>query len=512
MRTTTRDETPRGMTVRARILALVLFLTGLTLVIAGGSAYVLQLNRVDLEMDASLRRTTEEFSSFATDAASQAAAAADPKQLIYGGMVREVPSANEGMIGFVDSDLEYTMPSGLPLAEDPQLVRHLTSQLEAAAGTGAGRIASFTTATTEYRYALIPVRVGDVGVGALVVAFDRAAEQASVDETFRTYAVVSVAAFAVLAVVGWLLSGRLLKPVRRLRETAEQISETDLSRRIEVSGNDDLSDLARTFNAMLARLEDAFTSQRRLLDDAGHELRTPITIVRGHLELMDPADPRDAAATKELALSELDRMHRLADDLVMLARSEQPDFVHPAPTSLGLLLDNVLDQARPLGNRRWLVDERLEAEASVDAQRLTQAMLQLVANAVKFSDDGSTVALGSALRGGRLHLWVRDEGIGIAPEQRERIFDRFARAPGEAGRREGAGLGLAIVSAIAEGHRGTVRVDSHLGAGSIFFIDLPGVDVAVEAHPDDADGPAADAVGGRAADHAPAADGPHPAR
>jgi two-component system, OmpR family, sensor kinase len=506
MRKSAKDGSARGMTVRARILTLVLVLTGLTLVIAGGSAYVLQLGRVDLNMDASLRRTTEEFSSYATDPASQAAATADPKQLIYGGMVREVPGANEGMIGFVDGHLEYTMPSGLPLAEDTELVQHLTAQLETAASTGAGRIASHTTGITEYRYALIPVRAGDVGVGALVVAFDRAAEQAPVDETFRTYAVVSVAAFAVLAVIGWLLSGRLLKPVRQLRETAEQISETDLSRRIDVSGNDDLSDLARTFNAMLARLEDAFTSQRRLLDDAGHELRTPITIVRGHLELMDPADPHDAAATKELALSELDRMHRLADDLVMLAKSEQPDFVHPAPTSLGLLLDNVLDQARPLGTRRWIVDERLEADATVDAQRLTQAMLQLVANAVKFSEDGSTVAIGCALHGDRLHLWVRDEGLGIAPEQRERIFDRFARAPGEAGRREGAGLGLAIVAAIAEGHRGTVRVDSHLGAGSIFFIDLPAVGVAVETH-------AADDTDDRSTADAPATDGrPRPAR
>lgn len=484
MRTTT-DGTPRGMTVRSRILALTLFLTGLTLAIAGGTAYVLQLGRVDLGIDASLRRTTEEFSSYAVDAAARGAASADPKQLIYGGMVREVPGANEGMVGFVDGRLEYTMPSGVPLAEDPELVAHLASQLDAAAGSGQGRIASFTTAATEYRYALVPVRVGDVGVGALVVAFDRTAEQASVDQTFRTYAVVSVAAFAALAVVGWLLSGRLLKPVRQLRETAEQISETDLSGRIDVRGNDDLSDLARTFNAMLARLEDAFTSQRRLLDDAGHELRTPITIVRGHLELMDPADPQDAAATKDLALSELDRMHRLADDLVMLARSEQPDFVHPAPTALGLLLDNVLDQARPLGDRRWRVDERLEADATVDAQRLTQAMLQLAANAVKFSEDGSTVAIGSGVRGDRLHLWVRDEGIGIAPEQRERIFDRFARAPGEAARREGAGLGLAIVAAIAEAHRGTVRVDSEPGAGSVFVIDLPAVGVAVETHTSD---------------------------
>src|SRR5699024_2917573 len=138
-------------------------------------------------------------------------------------------------------------------------------------------------------------------------------------DTFRTYALVAAAALVVLAAVAWVLAGRLLRPVRALREAAEQISDTDLSRRIPVTGTDDLSELTRTVNDMLARLETSFRSQRLLLDDAGHELRTPITIVRGHLEVMDPADPDDAAATRELALSELDRMHRLTDDLVLLA-------------------------------------------------------------------------------------------------------------------------------------------------------------------------------------------------
>src|SRR5699024_1575767 len=112
-----------------------------------------------------------------------------------------------------------------------------------------------------------------------------------------------------------------------LRTTAARISDTDLTTRIPVAGNDDISVLATTFNNMLDRLAEAFASQRRLLDDAGHELRTPLTIIRGHLELMDPADAADAAETQELALHELDRMHRLADDLVLLAKSEAPDFI-----------------------------------------------------------------------------------------------------------------------------------------------------------------------------------------
>src|SRR5690625_2729568 len=174
----------------------------------------------------------------------------------------------------------------------------------------------------------------------------------------------------------------------------------------------------------------AFRSQRQLLDDAGHELRTPITIVRGHLELMDPADEQDATETRQLALRELDRMHRLADDLVLLAKSEAPDFVRTEPTHIGPLLDNILDHARQLGDRQWRVTERVEAVVAVDRQRVAQAMFQLAANAVKFSDDGSTIHLGAGLHDDEVALWVQDEGIGIDPDEQGRIFDRFATVTG----------------------------------------------------------------------------------
>ncbi|MFD1506512.1 HAMP domain-containing histidine kinase [Georgenia yuyongxinii] len=466
-----------GLTVRSRILATVLALTLLTLVVAGGTAWVLQRDRVDAGIDASLQRTVEEFTAFATSATDPQTGQpyASAQDLIYAGMQREVPGPHEGMAGFVEGRLELELPTGLKINEDPELTSHLEEMI----ATGPGRIASVTTASSEYRYAIVKVTLTDVGQGALVVAYNRSAEMDEVDDTFRTYALVAAIALVVLAAVGWVLAGRLLSPLRHLRETAESITDTDLSRRIEVRGNDDLSELTRTVNAMLGRLEDAFTSQRELLDDAGHELRTPITIVRGHLELMDPDDPADAAATKELALSELDRMHRLADDLVLLAKSERPDFVQPAKTSIGELTDNVLDQARALGERRWLIDARLEGEVLVDTQRITQALLQLAANAVKFSEPGSVIALGSTLRGGRLLLWVRDEGIGIAPDEQARVFERFGRASQSVGR-DGAGLGLAIVAAIAAAHGGRVDVDSKVGAGSVFVLDLPARGAVVE--------------------------------
>jgi len=431
----------------------VVVLSALALAAAGGTAWALQLRQVDRDIQGALERTYAELVTLAETGVDPETGESfqETGRLLYTMMSREVPAPYEGMVAFARDDLRYrTQDIGVPLAQDPEFV-------DAVADTWTADGVVFDTIRTaqrEYRYAGIPVQVGDSTPGSIVLAFDRGALRSAVGDTFRTYAIVAVASLALLAVVAWVLSGRLLRPLRTLRETAGQISDTDLSRRIPVDGDDDLSELARTFNDMLDRLDTAFRSQRRLLDDAGHELRTPITIVRGHLELMDPADPQDAADTRELALRELDRMHRLADDLV--------------------LLDNVLDQARQLGRRYWRLTERVEAVVPLDQERVTQALLQLAANAVKFSEEGSTVRLGAALRDGDVALWVEDEGIGIPPDQVDRVFDRFAQVTGPHGRpRSGSGLGLSIVAAIAAAHGGRVTVSSQVGRGSRFTLLLP---------------------------------------
>lgn len=477
----------RPLTVRARIVATVVVLSALALAAAGGTAWALQVRQVDQDIRAALFRTIQELRTLADTGLDPDTGERfqDSDRLLYTMMAREVPATNEGMIAFIRDNLRYqTQDIGVPLAQDPQFVHGVSDAWE----QDTVRIDSLRTAEREYVYAAVPVQVGDSTPGSLILAFDRGAMQSDLGTTFRTYTLVAVGFLALLAAVAWLLSGRLLRPLRTLRATAEQISDTDLSRRIPVDGDDDLSDLARTFNDMLGRLETAFRSQRQLLDDAGHELRTPITIVRGHLELMDPDDPQDAADTRELALRELDRMHRLADDLVLLAKSESPDFVRTEPTEVAPLLDNVLDQARQLGERHWRMAERVEAVVEVDPQRVTQALLQLAANAVKFSEDGSTVTLGAALDDGDVTLWVQDEGIGIPPDQLDRVFDRFAQVTGPHGRpASGSGLGLSIVAAIAAAHGGRVEVQSVLGMGSRFDLVLPAPGIDPESTLDDVD-------------------------
>ena len=222
---------------------------------------------------------------------------------------------------------------------------------------------------------------------------------------------------------------------------------------------------------MLARLETAFATQQRFVNDAGHELRTPITIVRGHLELLDD-DPEDREQTLALVMDELDRMSRIVDDLLTLAKREQPDFLQLAPFEVGALVDDVLAKASALGPRNWQLDSFADETIVADRQRVTQALMQLAQNAVEHTEDGDEIGLGAFVAAGETRLWVRDAGPGIAFDEQKRVFDRFYRAGGER-RSDGAGLGLSIVQAIAHAHGGRVELSSVPGTGATFTIVLP---------------------------------------
>jgi two-component system OmpR family sensor kinase len=159
------------------------------------------------------------------------------------------------------------------------------------------------------------------------------------------------------SLLAWVVAGRVLAPLRLLGDTARSIGESDLTRRIPVEGDDELVDLARTFNEMLGRLEEAFASQKAFISDAGHELRTPITIIRGHLEVMGD-DPDERRETLELVSDELGRMSRLVNDLLLLAKANRPDFLEPQTIDLDDLTRELFAKASALadatgGSPRW---------------------------------------------------------------------------------------------------------------------------------------------------------------
>ena len=378
---------------------------------------------------------------------------------------RNVPEEGEVYIAFVEGAVHATTPAPLRLDAIPELATQWGSLVE-------GQWGELSTSVGPVQYLAVPLVYDGTTSGVFVIANFTQGERDEIESAIRVEAVVSALVLSVVILIAWFVAGRLLRPVQELTETAEAISDSDLTRRIPVEGDDEISRLARTFNEMLDRLEESFTAQRRLIDDAGHELRTPITIVRGHLDLLGE-DPEERQETMALVSDELSRMARIVDDLLLLAKAQQPDFIRIEPVELADLTTELLAKGRTLGPRAWQLDACAEGVIQADPQRVTQAMLNLARNAVEHTVPGAEIGLGSAWAEGGVRLWVRDTGTGIDPAEHERVFDRFAR--GRSGRRsDGAGLGLSIVRTIATAHGGQVELESTPGQGATFTIVLPG--------------------------------------
>ena len=256
----------------------------------------------------------------------------------------------------------------------------------------------------------------------------------------------------------------MLAPFRDLDGTARSISESDLTQRIEVRGDDELARLARTFNAMLDRLAGAFRSQRQFIDDAGHELRTPITVIRGHLELLGDDPGRTSRSSRAIVLDESDRMSRMVDELLLLARAERPDFLKIDEVDVATDTREVQTKAAALADREWIDGGHADAVINGDRHRITQALMQLAENVVDHST-GDTIEIGSSTQSDAVTLWVADAGPGVPAEQ------STPSSSGSPGRRtasrtaEHVGLGLAIVRAIADAHHGGVR-SAHRGSAA----------------------------------------------
>lgn len=449
-----------SLSVRARITATVALLTLAGLVVVGVVLYTIESRRLDQQIT---QRSDQEFAELRKLQSAQTFAS--PEAMIRLFMHRNVPADDELLIGWWDGHVAGASPQRDAATESAEFEQTVQSLL---VENGTTRVDS---GRGELEVSAQSIRQGRT-TGALVVVtyLDRA--RAGLHSTMRTYATAAALAFLIVTGVAFWVSGRLLAPLRTLRETADEISETDLSQRLPVTGNDDLTALTRTFNGMLDRLEAAFVGQREFLDDAGHELRTPLTVLRGHLELLDPDDPEDVAQTRELLLDELDRMSRLVNDLILLAKSDRPDFLRTRPVDLAALTTDLVAKARGLGARDWVLDGTGEVKVLADEQRLTQAVLQLADNAVKHTGDGDRIRIGSSYDDGVARIWVSDSGAGVPPEDRYVIFERFGRSAVPQGD-EGFGLGLSIVGAIVHAHGGTVAVEDADPRGARFVLTLP---------------------------------------
>ncbi|WP_435771727.1 sensor histidine kinase [Nocardioides sp. SYSU DS0651] len=473
--TGTTTERPRrpSISVRTRITLTVAVLVAAALAGAGVIVQVVERGRIEQSVQREVEQELEEFEALQREGVDpQTGRPFDVESLLRRFLERNVPDDDELLVAWYDGEPRYQFPQ----AHQDDLPQDPAFQTAARPLVTAGGSTRIDTDRGEVRITSQPVTQGRE-TGALLVVAYLDEDRAELQDTMRTYAIVALLSLLIVAGAAAWQSGRLLRPLRVLRETADEIRATDLSRRIPETGHDDLTALSRTVNGMLARLEAAFDGQRQFLDDAGHELRTPLTVLRGHLELLDSADPSEVAETRALLLDEVDRMSRLVGDLILLAKSDRPDFLSLEPTDPGELVAAALGKSRALGDRDWVLDlppEGLPEELVLDRQRITQALLALADNAVKHTRRGDRIAVGAAVTGTTFACWVHDSGPGVAPEDRSRIFQRFGRAvvpPGD----EGFGLGLSIVAAIAHAHGGRAYVDPDVpaGSGARFVVAVP---------------------------------------
>lgn len=463
-----RPQRP-GVSVRTRITLVIALLVALALTGSGAIVYLIEHQRNREQAMDEVDQEVEEFIRFQENGL-------DPDTgepfdgvvpLLETFLERNVPSPSEEFLGWYDGELlpgqglEYVGEAGF---------RRIVAEL---VPTDGDRVWRSPVEDEEVLIAVQSVRFeNDDRVGALVVVQELGDRDALLNATMRTYAIVAFLSLMMVLVIARWQSGRLLSPLRTLRATAERIGATDLSQRLPVKGNDDITALTHTVNGMLDRLEVAFVSQKQFLDDAGHELRTPLTVLSGYLELLDSADPEEVDATRQLLLDEVERMARLTRDLILLAKSDRPDFLRIEGVDLSELIEDLVAKARGLGVRNWRHDGAPAVRVDMDHQRITQAVLQLADNAVKHTQEGDEIAIGADLAGGQARIWVRDSGPGVPPADRDRIFDRFGRS-GVPESDEGFGLGLSIVRAIVTGHGGTARVEDAPSGGARFVLSLP---------------------------------------
>jgi two-component system OmpR family sensor kinase len=299
----------------------------------------------------------------------------------------------------------------------------------------------------------------------------------------RAFVLAGVVVLILALLASYVAGARVSAPLRRMAQVAARVDAGDLGPRMEISQGrvDEVKVLAEAFNRMLDRLSEAFASQREFVADASHELRTPLTVIRGQLEVLaaqENPSSADVTRVERLVQAEITRISRLVDDLLVLAQAERTDFLRTEPVDVEAFVTELWDGLSLTADRRFELGSIANGTLNADPDRLAQALRNLARNAIEHTvdHDGLVRLEVSRAAPNRIRFVVLDDGPGIPPRERERVFERFHRTDSGRGRDTGgAGLGLAIVRAIAEAHRGTVRVrEPQNGHGAEIELMLPG--------------------------------------
>jgi two-component system, OmpR family, sensor kinase len=330
------------------------------------------------------------------------------------------------------------------------------------------------------------LRERSVRAGQLTVVAGAGQPLATVEQAqhgiARAFALAGALTLAIALVASYLAGRRVSAPLRRMAAVATRVDAGELEPRMETASRQggEVRVLAEAFNHMLDRLAEAFESQREFVADASHELRTPLTVIRGQLELLVAQEaPSDAEMRRveRLVQGEISRITRLVDDLLLLAAAEQTHFLRPQSIELHRFVTELWDGVSLTAERRFELGPVPSGTLNADPDRLAQALRNLARNAIEHTADEQGLVRLEVDRSGskQIQFAVIDDGPGIPVCERQRVFERFHRTdPGRARTAGGAGLGLAIVQAIAEAHGGHVQaVDSRNGHGARVELQLP---------------------------------------
>ena len=455
-------------TIRARLTLWYIVLLALILIGFSGALYFTLARALYQRVDDSLTRNAHDLGDGLT---------IKNGQIDYPGGENDISDleavrAQGYLVRVVDADGKVlnTNSTYAPLPVSPDSL--------AMARSGLSQFQTVSVNSEIYRLYTTPVQEKRQAVGALQVAKVLGAVEATLRELVLALAVIVPLTLALAIFGGMWFARRALVPVDQITRTAQRISAQDLSQRLNLNlPNDEVGRLARTFDAMLARLDDAFRREREFTANASHELRTPLTVMRGEIDVVLQR-PRERAEY-ERVLSELgadvEQLSRMAEDLLMLARADAYQIaVTSEELNAAQLLQAVADELRPLAEAQQISLD-VHADPALlfwgDEQKMLRVLFNLVDNALKFSPPDRRVLLTAARNGDDVSLCVSDQGPGIASDALPHIFERFYR--GTNGRASGAGLGLAIARALVQAQGGKIAGESALGKGTTFTVEMP---------------------------------------
>jgi heavy metal sensor kinase len=478
----------KRLSIRARLTLWYMGILAGSLLALAGVAYFLLVRSLWQDLDAALEGVAKTIVHSAQPSGA-AAVPPDAEQLF-----RQFFGP-----GFADRFFQFYDPRGERDPRWPRLQSNLHSVSPKALRNAAEGFGTFETLQTSGPYPsrvlTFPIMARGRLVNVLQVGMSLQGLYRAKDGFLWTIAALLPLALVLAGGTGWLLARRALRPVDQMTQAARRIEAERLNERlVGAEVDDELGRLARTLNEMLSRLETSFAQVRRFSADASHEMRTPLTVLRGELEvaLRSAREPAEYERTLKSALEEVARLSALVEALLLLSRADAGALkLDVAPVELDQLLEDVARQGEILGRARDVAIRVQHIEPIIapgDGPRLKELVLNLVDNAVKYTPAGGQVSLAlRAVNGSPDHLGapapangrcaeivVQDTGIGIPAEALPRIFDRFYRLDQARSRDAGgSGLGLCIAKSIAEAHGGRIEVQSAAGAGSTFTLHLP---------------------------------------